>query len=89
MSKKNKSKLGSRYLFGFLAASTLVSSISIGTALSKNDNANKNEITTIDKITNSINYSVDEKSFNRNLVLDARHYNQFNYYLVLILTNLI
>ena len=72
MGKLNKSKFSSKFLLGFISAATLVSSISIGTALHKGNAENKNEITTVDKITNSIKYSVDENSFNRNIVLDAR-----------------
>lgn len=72
MSKKNKLNIGSKTLFGFLALATVVSSISISTALNRNNEVGKNEITTIDKITNSIDYKVDEKSFNRGVVLDAR-----------------
>ncbi len=72
MEKNKNSQIGLKSIVAFLAAAIFVSSISIGHAKSKEDNNGKNELTTIDKITGSIDYSIDEKSLNRDLVLDSR-----------------
>lgn len=72
MGKNKKSHIGAKSIVAFLASVVFVSSISIGRANANEDNKGQNELTTIDKITGSVDYSIDEKSLNRNLVLDSR-----------------